>query len=440
MNVGIADFDCRYFSCILLIANNSSFQRVETMAGPTGKLTDLKLRTAKPSEKIRKLSDGQGLQLWITPAGGKYWRLEYRYGGKKKLLSVGPYPEVSAALARAKAAKARELLRDGLDPSEKKKEAKVAAAAAIEHSFGNLAKRLIEKKRRESRAEITLAKMEWILGKIQADLGHRPIQEISTPQIIAVLKREEEAGNLETARRMRTIIGEVFRYAMQHGLITSDPVQATRGAIARPQPRNHPAIVDQKEFAKLLSLIDDYASRNELCGSALQLMCLLYPRPGELRQADWSEFDLERAIWTIPASRMKMRRPHVKPLPSQAVAILRKLHQLTGPQGYVFPAMGRPNRPMSENTLNAALRRMGIGQDVHTAHGFRASASTMLNDSNLFSIDAIERELAHQDEDAVRRAYRRGEAMAERVKMAQWWADYVTAMAAQSINLPSAAD
>lgn len=379
------------------------------------------------------------MQLWITPAGGKYWRLEYRFGGKKKLLSIGPYPEISAAVARTAAAKAREQLRQGLDPSEKKKEAKVAALAAVEHSFGNLAKRLIEKKRREKKADVTLAKMDWIFGKIEADLGHRPIQEISTPDIIAVLKREEEAGKLETARRMRTVIGEVFRYAMQHGLITSDPVQATRGAIARPQPRNHPAIVEPQEFAKLLRLIDEYTIRNELCGSALKLMCLLYPRPGELRQADWSEFDLDRATWTIPSSRTKMRRPHVKPLPSQAVAILRKLQKLTGPQGYVFPAMGRPKRPMSENTLNAALRRMGVGADAHTSHGFRASASTMLNDSNLFSVDAIERELAHQDEDAVRRAYRRGEAMGERVKMAQWWADYLDAMGSQNTPVSKAA-
>jgi plasmid stability protein len=185
------------------------------MAGPTGKLTDLRIRTAKPSGKIRKLSDGRGLQLWVSPAGGKSWRLDYRFGGKKKLLSIGPYPEISAAVARAAADEAREQLRQGLDPSEKKKEAKVAALAAVEHSFGNLAKRLVEMKRREKKADVTLAKMEWIFGKTEADLGHRSIQEISTPDIIAVLKREEEAGNLETARRMRTVTGEVFRYAMQ---------------------------------------------------------------------------------------------------------------------------------------------------------------------------------------------------------------------------------
>ena len=404
------------------------------MSGPICKLSDLQIRNAKPSAKIRKLSDGRGLQLWVSPTGSKSWRLDYRFGGKKQLLTFGLYPDVSAARARELAAKAREQLALGKNPADQKKEARAEALAAVENTFGNLAKRLIEKKRREKRADVTLAKMEWIFGKVEADIGHRPIQELSTPDIIRVLRREEEAGNLETARRMRTTIGEVFRYAMQHGLITSDPVQATRGAIARPKPQNHAATVEPQEFARLLRLIDEYTSRNELCGNALKLMALLYPRPGELRQADWSEFDLDRAIWTIPAPRTKMRRPHVKPLPSQAVAILRKLLSLTGPQGYVFPAAGRPNRPMSENTLNAALRRMGVGADVHTSHGFRASASTMLNDSNLFSIDAIERELAHQDEDAVRRAYRRGEAMAERVKMAQWWADQLDAMGAQKIS------
>jgi integrase len=393
------------------------------MAGQIAKLTDLKLRSIKPTQKIQKLSDGRGLQFWVTPAGGKYWRMEYRFDNKKKLFSIGPYPEVSAAAARDAASRAREQLREGVDPSERKKELTKATIAAAEHAFGSLAKQLVEKKRKEGRAIVTLTKMNWIFGKIEADLGHRPIQEITTRDIVAVLKREEEAGNLETARRMRTVIGEVFRYAMQHGLVTSDPVQATRGAIAQPRPRNHPAIIDPQELAKLLRLMDEYSHRNQLCGAALQLMCLLYPRPGELRQAEWSEFDLEKAVWTIPASRTKMRRPHAKPLATQAVEILRGLRPISGPIGYVFPATGRPGRPMSENTLNAALRRMGVSADVHTSHGFRATASTILNDSNQFSADAIEKELAHQDQDAMRRVYRRGDAMVERVRMAQWWAD-----------------
>lgn len=398
------------------------------MAGPVAKLTDLKLRNTKPTDKIQKLSDGRGLQCWVMPTGSKYWRMEYRFSGRKKLLSIGTYPDVSAAAARDAAARAREQLRQGVDPSGKKKELKKATNAAAEQTFGYLAGQLLEKKRREGRAEITLAKIEWILRKVETDLFHRPIQDITTRDIVSVLKREEEAGNLETARRMRTVVGEVFRYAMQHGLITSDPVQATRGAIAQPRARNHSAIIDPQELARLLRLIDEYSHRNKLCGAALQLMCLLYPRPGELRQADWQEFDLENAVWTVPAARMKMRRPHAKPLASQAVTLLRELKTISGPVGYVFPATGRPGRPMSENTLNAALRRMGIGPDAHTSHGFRATASTILNDSNQFSADAIEKELAHQDQDAIRRVYRRGDAMAERIKMAQWWADYLDSL------------
>lgn len=403
------------------------------MAGQIGKLTDLKLRGVKATPKIHKLSDGRGLQFWVTPAGGKYWRMEYRFEGKKKLLSIGPYPEISAAAAREFAAKARDQLRLGHDPIETKKQAKAVQVGAVEHSFGNLAKSLIEKKRKENLAEITLGKMAWIFRKIEIDMAHRPIQDITTLDIVAVLKKEENAGNLETARRMRTVIGEVFRYAMQHGLITSDPVQATRGAIARPQPKHHAAILEPQGLSHLLRLIDEYTSRNEVCGSALQLMSLLYPRPGELRQSEWPEFDLERALWAIPSSRMKTRQPHAKPLPTQAIAILKRLHAVTGPNGFVFPAVGRSKRPLSENTLNAALRRMGIGADVHTSHGFRATASTILNDSNLFSSDAIERELAHQDGDAVRRAYRRGEAMSERIKMAQWWADYLDGLRRNSL-------
>lgn len=405
------------------------------MGRPIAKLPDARLRSIKPTDKIQKLSDGRGLQFWVTPTGGKYWRMDYRFLGKKKLLTIGPYPEISAAKAREIALKAREHLALGRDPGELRRQERLAAKAASEHSFASLAKKLVEKKRKEQRAQVTLDKMEWIFNKIEEDLGSRDIKDIRTPDIVAALKQEEEAGNLETARRMRTVIGEVFRYAMQNGIISSDPVQATRGAIARPQPKHHSAILEPERFGQVLRLVDEYAARNVVTGNALQLMALLFPRPGELRQANWDEFDFEKAVWTIPSNRMKMRRPHAKPLPRQAVAILKSLREITGPTGFVFPATGRPGRPMSENTLNVALRRMGIEQSEHTSHGYRATASTFLNDSNLFSVDAIERELAHQDEDAVRRAYRRGEAMTERVKMIQWWADHLDTLRAKELRV-----
>lgn len=395
------------------------------MAWTRNKLTDLQVRTAKTGDRLRKLTDGKGLQLWVMPNGGRYWRLEFRHLGKAKLLALGTYPDVTLEVARQKADEARRQVATGEDPTEIKKLQASERKLAVANTFGLLAKRLVEKKQRDGRAEVTLSKMHWILGKLASSLGPRPIGMIRTPEILAALKKEEEAGNLETARRMRTVIGEVFRYAMQHGLVQNDPNAATRGAIASPKPTHHAAITDPQELGQLLKLVDGFAERQPITGIAMQLMALLYPRPGELRQATWDEFDLDEGIWEIPAARMKMRQPHRKPLPRQALTILQRLNEITGPHGFVFPANGHAGRPMSENTMNVALRRLGIGATEHTSHGFRASASTLLNASNLFSIDAIERSLAHQDHDAVRRAYARGDAMVERRKMAQWWADYL---------------
>ena len=395
------------------------------MARERNKLTDLEIKAAKPAAQVRKLIDGQGLQLWIMPNGGKYWRFEYRHLGKRKLLALGVYPDLTLEKARQRVDEARRLLADKEDPSEVKRLKKAERKLAAENTFLAIAEKLTAKKRKDGRADVTIAKMEWILGKLKSNLGPRPIAAIRTPEIIQALKKEEDADNLETARRMRTVIGEVFRYAMQHGIVENDPSAATRGAIASPKQKHHPAITDARKLGKLIHLIDGYASLHPITGSALQLMLLLYPRPGELRQAKWSEFDLEYGTWEMPAERMKLRQPHTKPLPRQAVTILETLKDITGPRGFVFPATGRANRPMSENTMNAALRRLGIAADEHTSHGFRATASTLLNASNLFSIDAIEHSLAHQDRDAVRRAYARGDAMTERRKMAQWWADHL---------------
>lgn len=395
------------------------------MARTRDKLTDIEIRTAKPAEQIRKLVDGKGLQLWIMPNGGKYWRYDYRFLGKRKLLALGTYPDLTLERARTKVEEARRLLAEGDDPSEAKKQKKAERQIAVENTFGAIAEKLVVKKRRDGRAPVTISKMEWILAKLRPTIGARPIASIRTPEIIQALRKEEDADNLETARRMRTVVGEVFRYAMQHGIVENDPSAATRGAIASPKQTHHAAVTDPKAFGDLLGIVDGYAERQPISGSALQLMALLYPRPGELRQATWDEFDLEQGVWNIPAARMKLRKPHAKPLPRQALEILRKLHDTTGPNGYVFPANGRSNRPMSENTMNTALRRLGVGADQHTSHGFRATASTMLNASNLFSSDAIEHSLAHQDGNAVRRAYARGDAMAERKNMAQWWADHL---------------
>ena len=395
------------------------------MGGKTAKLADVAIRTAKPSQSLRKLSDGRGLQLWITPKGGKYWRLEYRFMGKRKLLALGTYPDVSAKLARDGAEDARTLLRNGTDPNVARRQERAKAALEAENSFDKIAERLIAKKRMTGLSAVTITKNEWIIAKLRPDIGSLPMTSIGTPDIIRVLSKEADAGNLETAKRLRTFIGEAFRFAAQHGLVTHDPVAATRGAIAVAKAKHHSAILEPAAFGDLLRRIDDYAKRSAHTGAALKLLALLYSRPGELRAAEWKEFDLENGTWEIPASRMKLRQVHVKALSRQAVEILETLHAVNTGTGFVFPATGRPGRCMSENTLNAALRRMGVKPETHTPHGFRATASTLLNAANLFSPDAIERSLAHQDKDAVRRAYARGDVMTERRKMAQWWADYL---------------
>ena len=404
------------------------------MARVAEKLSDFKIKATKAGNTLQKLTDGKGLQLWITPQNGRYWRFDYRFDGKRKLLALGTYPAVSLALARRKVEACRELLARQIDPSQDRKEKQLTVEQHEKNSFAAVARRLVSKKTKEGRAVVTLTKMEWILRKVAGDLGHRPIAKITTPEIISVLQKEEALGNLETARRMRTVLGEVFRYASQTGISQHDPVGATRGAIARPKAKHHAAILEPEHLAQLLHHIDQYSARNFVVGIALHLMAIIYPRPGELRQADWTEFDLADGTWTIPASRMKMRQTHIVPLPRQAIEMLHKLYSVTGPKGFVFPATGRAQRCMSENTMNVALRRMGIASDVHSSHGFRATASTLLNASGHFSIDAIERSLAHQDRDAVRRAYARGHVMKERQEMAQWWADYLVEL--RHLHLP----
>ncbi len=329
------------------------------------------------------------------------------------------------AIARDKAIKAREQLAAGNDPSDAKRQNKLAERLKSETVFASIAAKLVAKKRKAGKAEVTITKMEWVLRKVESSLGSRPIASITTQDIVKCLVKEEEAENFETARRMRTVIGEVFRYAMQNGLTDKDPVHATRGTVATHKAKHFAAILKPERLGEMLRLIDYYSTRNVVTGSALQLMALLYSRPGELRQAKWDEFNLAKSTWEIPAERMKLREAHTKALPKQAIAILKELHKVTGPKGNVFPATGRPINSMSENTMNAALRRMGIPAHEHSSHGFRATASTLLNAANMFSSDAIERSLAHQDKDAVRRAYARGDALAERKKMAQWWADYL---------------
>jgi len=385
-------------------------------------LTDTSVRNSKPKDRPYKLADGQGLHLLVNPNGSRLWRLKYRVAGKEKLLSIGAYPTVSIKMARDARDKARELLATGCDPSQVKKQEKRAEEAATRDTFRAIADEYLAKLRREGRAEATLTKLEWLLAMADGGIGHRRIREITAADVLDMLRKVEERGVHETANRLRSTIGTVFRYAVATARADNDPTFALKGALTRPKVVSRPAITDKQALGALLRAIDGFDGQATTC-AALRLMALLAPRPGELRLARWQEFDLEAATWAIPAARMKMRREHRVPLPRQAVAVLRKLHGLTGCGELVFPSVRSTLRPISENTLNAALRRMGYAQDEVTAHGFRSTFSTIANESGKWNADAIERALAHIDNNDVRRAYHRAEYWDERVDMAQWWAD-----------------
>lgn len=387
-------------------------------------LTDLTIRNAKAPERTVKLSDGGGLQLWIEPRGAKVWCLAYRFDGKQRKFTIGHYPTVDLRSARAKREEAKQLLRDGKDPSAEKQLAKLTGKANREATFAVVAAELKVQKVAGGKASATINKFNWHIRLASPDLGKRPIADISAAEVLAVLRKVEGRGLYETAQRLRSIIGQVFRYAIATQRAKDDPTIALRGALTPPVVKSRAAVTEGKTFGALLRAIDGYDG-GALTRHALQLMALLFPRPGELRLSEWREFDLEQAVWTVPAGRMKMRRPHAVPLPTQALAILVEVRKISGTGNLVFPSVRSVKRPMSENTMNAALRRLGYSVDEATSHGFRASASTLLNESGLWSPDAVERALAHEEEDKARRAYARGHYWEERVRMAQWWADYI---------------
>jgi integrase len=394
-----------------------------------GQLSDRKCQTAKPSEKVVKLSDGDGLQLWVMPTGAKLWRLAYRYDAKQKLLAIGAYPTLSLASARSRRDDARKLLADGKDPNAQKKLDKAARIAANANTFSALADDYLAKMKRSQRAETTIGKVQWLLNHARPSIGSRPISEIEPVEVLAVLQPIEAAGKLETASRVRETIGAVFRHAIQTARAKADPTVALRGAIATPKAKPRAAITDPVAFGELLRAIDGFLGQ-PTTKAALQLASLLACRPGELRHATWAEFDLAGCVWSIPAERMKMRRPHRVPLPAQAIVVLDALYPITGHgvADLLLPGLRSIHRPISENTLNGALRRLGYSQDEATAHGFRSTFSTLANESGKWNPDAIERQLAHIESNDVRRAYARGEHWEERVRLMAWWADYCDAL------------
>lgn len=387
-------------------------------------LSDVAVRNAKPREKEYKLADGEGLYLLVTPAGGKLWRVKFRIDGREKKLALGAYPTISLRDARKRRDEARGRIADGKDPSREKQQAKHRAKVAAANTFGEIAKEYLAKRRREGMASSTADKGDYYISRMGPMIARLPISEIGAPDLLAVLRRIEAKGNYETARRVLQLASRVFRYAVATARLTSDPSRDLRGALTAPTVTHFGAITDARRVGELLRAIDGYEGQ-VVTKLAMQLSPHVFVRPGELRHAEWEEIDLEAGLWIIPADKMKMRKPHHVPLSRQSIDLLRELHAITGPTGYVFPSIRTRTRPMSENTINAGLRRLGFSGDEMTAHGFRAMASTLLNESGKWNPDAIERALAHGDEDRVRAAYHRGAHWQERVAMATWWSDYL---------------
>lgn len=388
-------------------------------------LTDTAVKKLKPAANPRKISDGGGLHLLVTPQGSKLWRLAYRFGGKQKLLALGVYPDVGLAGARRGREEAKRLLRDGVDPGQARKIEKAKRAVELANDFQSIGREFIAKAESEGSASKTMDRMRRLMGYANTALGDRPIGDIDAPELLGVLRLVEARGTHETAHRLRVLIGQIFRYAIATGRATRNPVADLRDALIVKPVAHRATIVKPTAIGALLRAIDGYQGQ-PATKAALQLAPLLFLRPGELRQGRWEEIDFDAAVWIVPAPRMKLRREHRVPLAHQAIAVLEGLQRHTGHRELLFPAVGNPRRSLSENTLNAALRRIGYAGNEMSAHGFRAMASTRLNEMGKWNPDAIERQLAHQERNDVRRAYTHpAEYWVERVRMMQAWANYL---------------
>lgn len=397
-------------------------------------LSNVKIRNAKPSSKNIKLFDSEGLYLLVTPSGGKLWRFKYRFEGKEKLLAFGSYPEISLHDARQKREDARKLLANKVDPGTVRKAQKQAETESTE-TFEVIAREWHEKFTPSWVPEYA----EKIMIRMKRDLfpwiGNRPIAEIKASELLAVLRRVESRGAIETAHRLRIIAGQIFRYAVATGRAERDPAADLRGALSPVKETHHAALTDPKEVAPLLRALDGYQG-SFVVKCALRLTPLFFVRPGELRHAEWAEIDFDEAVWNIPAHKMKMKQAHIVPLCRQAIEILKELQPLTGASKYVFPSARSFARPMSNNTLNVAIRNLGYEKGTQTAHGFRAMARTILDEVLQVRPDFIEHQLAHAVTDPNGRAYNRTAHLEERRKMMQKWADYLDGLKAGAVVIP----
>lgn len=386
-------------------------------------LTENRVKLLKAKDKPYKVSDERGLYIEVATAGGKLWRYRYRIGTVEKKLSIGTYPDMSLKQARHAALEARMAVAKGGDPALDKRKLKIRAEFLAATTFEEIAREYIEQMMvRDGKAEATILKANYFLDQLAPAIGKRPLDAIEPFEILAPLKRLGALGKHETAKKCRSFASRVFRYGVATTRCKGDPTSLLKGALVTPKPKHYSAILDPGELGGLLRAIDGYTGY-PITKYALMIAPHVFVRPGELRHAEWREFDLAGGVWKIPAGKMKSRRPHAVPLSHQVVAYLEQLGEMLGTKGYVFPSARTAIRPMSENALNAAFRRMGFSKDEITAHGLRATASTMLNESGLWSADAIERGLAHGDSNAVRGIYHRGSHWDERVRMAKWWSD-----------------
>jgi len=387
-------------------------------------LSDTGIRKTKPGEKPIKMTDGGGLYLLLNPNGSRWWRWDYRHLGKRKTLSMGVYPDTGLAEARQKRDDARKLLAAGVDPGGHRKATKAATVDRAANSFEVVTREWLGK--RTWVPEYTAKVIAWFENDVFPWIGASAVADLKSPDFLRVARRVEDRGAVESAHRILQNCGQVMRYAVATGRAERDPVSSLRGALPAPPEKHHAAITEPKAVGGLMRAIDTYAG-SLITKSALRLAPLVFVRPGELRQAEWTEIDLDAAEWNIPAEKMKTREPHLVPLSTQAVAVLTEVHALTGQGRYVFPSARSWKRPMSNNAVLSALRRMGFEKDEMSGHGFRAMARTILDEVLHFRPDYIEHQLAHAVRDPNGRAYNRTAHLAERRKMMQGWADYLDA-------------
>ena len=385
-------------------------------------LTDTAIRNAKPKEKPYKISDEKGLYLLVKKAG-KYFRFDYRYGGKRKTLAIGVYPDVKLKDARDHRDQARKLIDNGVDPLEHKKTTRAIREEQATNSFEAVALEWFLKNKHiwvEGHSRTIIRRLE---ANVFPWIGSQDISTITAPDVLAVLRRVEERGALETAHRVNQICGQIFRYGIATGRAERDPSADLKGALPPTKSKRMPTITDPKKIGELLRAIDGYEGHH-ITRCAMKLAPLVFVRPGELRHAEWHEIDFEKEEWKIPAEKMKMRSIHMVPLSNQSISILKEIEPLTGRGKYIFPSLRTSERPMSDNTILSALRRLGYAKEEMSGHGFRAMASTLLHEQGWQS-DVIERQLAHIEGNSVKAAYNHAQYLPERRKMMQAWADYL---------------